>query len=141
MNENTIEMVQKSWAKVIPSVDAVGQIFYDNLFEMDPKLRSMFKGDVKAQSRKLMQMVSIAVSKLRSLDALVPVLQDLGVKHIEYGVQPAHYDTVAAALLKTLDAGLGDAFTPQLKAAWVDVYSLVAGTMIDAAEHSQTNVA
>ena len=141
MNENTVEMVQKSWAKVIPSVDAVGQIFYDTLFEMDPNLKSMFKGDIQAQSRKLMQMISIAVSKLRSLDALVPVLQDLGVKHIEYGVKPAHYDTVAAALLKTLEAGLGDAFTPELKAAWVDVYSLVAGTMIDAAEHSQTHAA
>jgi hemoglobin-like flavoprotein len=141
MNETTIELVQKSWAKVLPNVDAVGDLFYNNLFELDPELKKLFKGDIKAQGKKLMQMISVAVSKLRNLDTLVPALQELGARHVDYNVEAPHYDTVASALVKTLGEGLGDEFTDELKAAWVEVYGLIAKTMIDAADARRANAA
>lgn len=141
MNENTVAIVQQSWAKLVPSADEVGLTFYHKLFELDPKIRLLFRGDTHSQAKKLMHMLSMAISKLRNIETLIPILHELGTRHIEYGVEASHYDTVAAALLNTLEETLGDDFTFELKSAWVDVFSLVAGTMIEAAEYSQTNVA
>lgn len=141
MNDATIEQVQKSWTKVLPAVDATGRLFYNNLFEEDPKLKELFKGDVEAQSKKLMQMISLAVSKLRNIETLIPALQQLGQRHVDYGVEPAHYDSVARALLRTLQQGLGSQFTPELKNAWVEVYGLLAKVMIEASAQAKSSAA
>ena len=93
----------------------------------------MFKGDMTEQRRKLMQMLTAAVKGLDRLDRLVPVVEDLGRRHAGYGVADAHYDTVGAALLWTLEKGLGSAFTPEVKEAWATVYGLLATTMKNAA--------
>ena len=70
---------------------------------------------------------------VKNLDALIPVLQGLGKKHVEYKVEPSHYDTVGAALLGTLEAGLGEDFTPDVKEAWTSVYGTMSSVMIEAA--------
>ncbi|MCK7494468.1 MAG: globin domain-containing protein [Comamonadaceae bacterium] len=93
----------------------------------------MFRGDMVAQGRKLMQMIAAAVKGLDRLEGLMPVVQDLGRRHVEYGVRPQHYDTVGAALIDTLAAGLGPAFTPEVRKAWLAVYGVLATTMKDAA--------
>jgi methyl-accepting chemotaxis protein len=133
MDSTTIALVQQSWAKVEPIAPQAAELFYGNLFAADPTLQPLFKGDMKAQGVKLMQMIGMAVKKLTDLDALVPVLQNLGKRHAGYGVLPAHYDTVGGALLKTLEQGLGAAFTAEVKAAWVAVYGVMAQVMIAAA--------
>ena len=127
------ELVQATWRQVIPGVDATGQMFYDRLFEIDPELRPLFKGDIRQQARRLMATITFAVDGLDDLDLIVPAVRDLGVRHLKYGVTEAHYDTVGEALLWTLEQGLGDAFTPEVKNAWVAAYGLLAGTMKDAA--------
>lgn len=55
-------------------------------------------------------------------------------KHVGYGVAAAHYDVVGQALLDTLAMGLGDAFTDEVRAAWVAVYGVVSSTMQAGAE-------
>lgn len=132
MNPEIVRLVQQSWGQVLPIAPQAAALFYKNLFELDPALKSLFKGDMEAQGTRLMQMIDVAVSKLDKLDVLIPVLQGLGTRHVGYGVQPQHYDTVAAALLKTLEQGLGDAFTPQVRSAWEAVYSAMANVMIEA---------
>lgn len=133
MDQETKYLVQQSWRQVVPIADAAGQLFYKNLFEQDPSLQPMFKGDMQAQAQKLTTMITAAVSKLDDLDTLVPILQDLGKRHGGYGVLPQHYDTVGAALLKTLEQGLGDDFTPQTKQAWVSVYGVMSNVMVASA--------
>lgn len=133
MDSTTITLVQQSWAKVVPIAPQAAELFYNNLFTADPTLKPLFKGDMTEQGKKLMQMIGAAVNKLTDLDALVPVLQNLGKRHAGYGVLPAHYDTVGAALLKTLEQGLGSAFTSEVKAAWTAVYGVMAQVMIAAA--------
>ena len=133
MNHDTITNVQQSWALIKPIAPQAAQMFYTNLFALDPTLQPLFKGDMAAQGAKLMQMIGAAVGKLDDLGTLVPILQGLGRRHGGYGVMPAHYATVGAALLKTLAEGLGDAFTPVVKQAWTDVYGVIASTMIEAA--------
>ena len=129
-------LVQESFAAVVPIADDAAVLFYTRLFELDPSLQRMFRGDMTEQRRKLMQMLTAAVKGLDRLDQLVPVVEDLGRRHAGYGVADAHYDTVGAALLWTLEKGLGNAFTAEVKDAWVTVYGLLAGTMKNAAKES-----
>jgi hemoglobin-like flavoprotein len=133
MNEAQITLVQETWKKVLPIRDVAAQLFYGKLFELDPSLRGMFRGDMAEQGRKLMTMIGTAVAGLSRLDQLVPAVEQLGARHVGYGVQDAHYDTVAAALLDTLQKGLGEAFTAEVKDAWAAVYGVLAGTMKQAA--------
>ena len=131
--ETQIAIVQRTFASIAPIADDAAVLFYARLFELDPTLRSMFKGDMTEQRRKLMQMLSAAVKGLQRLDRLVPVVEDLGRRHAGYGVTDEHYATVGAALLWTLEMGLGRAFTPEVEEAWAAVYGLLASTMKGAA--------
>ncbi len=136
MDSNAISRVQESWREVLPIADVAGRLFYSNLFEADPALRPLFKGDLAQQAGKLMQMIDVAVSKLAEPAILLPVLQRLGMRHVEYGVLPAHYVTVGGALIKTLEQGLGETFTPEIKAAWIAVYDAMADVMVRASAAS-----
>lgn len=126
-------MVKDTWGKVVPISDKAAELFYGKLFEMDPNIKPLFKGDITEQGKKLMKTITFAVNSLDNLDQLVPVVQDLGRRHVGYGVKPAHYTTVAGALLWTLEQGLGAAFTPPVKEAWTLTYQTLAGVMMDAA--------
>ncbi len=121
--------MQGTWAKVVPIKEPAADLFYGKLFELDPALRPLFKGDTREQGRKLMTMITLAVKGLDDLPALVPAVKDLGRRHAGYGVTAAHYGRVATALLWTLEKGLGDAFTPPVKPAWTQTYTVLATTM------------
>ena len=127
-------LVQETFALIEPIAETAAELFYNRLFELDPSLRDLFSGDMKEQGRKRMSMLKLAVKGLDNLEKLVPVVQKLGRSHADYGVQAPHYATVAEALLWTLEQGLGEAFTPEVKVAWTNVYTLLAETMIAAAE-------
>ncbi|CAJ95742.1 Hemoglobin-like protein (Hmp) [Cupriavidus necator] len=133
MTPQEITLVQSSWQKVVPIKEKAAELFYGKLFEMDPSLRPLFKGDTVEQGRKLMAMINAVVTKLDQLDDIVPAVQELGRRHVAYGVKDEDYDTVAGALLWTLGAGLGDAFTDEVKGAWTSAYVILAGAMKDAA--------
>jgi hemoglobin-like flavoprotein len=128
-----IELVQNTFAIIAPIADDAAALFYRRLFEIDPSLQQMFRGDMADQRRKLMQMLTAAVKGLPRLDRLVPVVEDLGRRHAGYGVSDSHYDTVGAALIWTLEKGLGSAFTPEVQNAWTTVYGVLASTMKNAA--------
>jgi hemoglobin-like flavoprotein len=106
------------------------------LFEIDPSLRALFKGDMVEQGKRLMAMVAVAVNGLNHIEDLVPAVQDLGRRHAGYGVQEQHYATVGGALLEMLETALGNSFTPEVKAAWDSVYRVLSSTMIEAANNT-----
>lgn len=133
MTPEQIELVKQSWAQVVPISDKAAELFYGKLFELDPSVESLFSGGMEEQGRKLMKMIGTAVNALDRLDDVVPAVQELGVRHIAYGVKDEHYDTVGAALLWTLETGLGEAFTESTKEAWATVYGILAETMKSAA--------
>lgn len=134
------ELVQGTFASIATIADDAAVLFYQRLFELDPSLKPMFRGDMAEQRKKLMQMITAAVKGLDRLEQLVPVVQDLGRRHAGYGVRDSHYDTVGAALLWTLGAGLGRQFTPEVKEAWAAVYGLLSTTMRDAARDALVGV-
>jgi hemoglobin-like flavoprotein len=133
MTPQQITLVQTSWQKVVPIKEKAAELFYGKLFEMDPSLQPMFKGDIVEQGRKLTGMINTVVVKLDQLGDIVPAVQDLGKRHVAYGVKDEHYGVVAGALLWTLGAGLGDAFTDDVREAWTAAYTILAGAMKDAA--------
>jgi hemoglobin-like flavoprotein len=129
LSARDVALVQASFERVLPIADEAAALFYARLFELDPGLRALFRNDLAAQGRALMGMLRVAVAGLSRLDQIVPAVQALGRRHAAYGVTDAHYATVASALLWALERGLGDAFTPETRSAWVTVYTLLATAM------------
>lgn len=127
-------LVRDSWARIVPIRDTAAGLFYDRLFAVYPEVKPYFRGNMQEQGRKLMAMLNTAVGALDDLDSLTAALQQSGRAHADHGVQADDYDKVADAFLWTLGQGLGEAFTPEVRDAWVAVYSRVAGVMIEGAE-------
>ncbi len=136
MEQKTVYLVQESFKKVLPIADTAVEIFYDKLFLIDPNLKQLFPQNeqlMHAQRNKLRDMLASAVNGLNNLEALIPILQGLGRRHVDYNVEKSHYDTVGLALLQALEVGLGDEFTPEVKDAWAEVYGVMASVMTEAA--------
>lgn len=129
MTNHEKTLVQTSFDRVRPIADQAATLFYNRLFELAPEVRPLFHGDMTEQGRKLFQVIGYAVSSLDNPAVLLPAVKNLGSKHRTYGVQSYHYTVVGEALLWTLDKGLGDAFTPDVKTAWTTVYGLLSDTM------------
>jgi len=136
MRVDQIKLVQETFEKVRPISEVAAELFYNRLFELKPSFKSLFKGDMKTQGRMLMQMIDYAVTCLDKPDALVPTIQDLGKRHVGYGVKEEYYETVGEALLWTLEQGLGKDFTPDVKEAWAEAYKLLSDTMKSAASEA-----
>jgi hemoglobin-like flavoprotein len=133
MTPEQIAVVQESFQKVAAIADRAGEIFYHNLFALDPQVKGLFPSDMQAQGMKLMQMIGLAVHGLKSPETLIPAVQDLGRRHVTYGVEAKDYETVGKALILTLEQGLGADFTPQAKEAWMATYQFLSGIMKQAA--------
>jgi hemoglobin-like flavoprotein len=129
MDQGQQALVRASFAKVAPISAQAAALFYDRLFTLDPGLRPLFRGDMKRQGEMLMAVLATAVGNLHRLDQILPAVRDLGRRHAGYGVKDSDYDTVAAALLSTLEMALGEDFTPPVRNAWAACYQALAGEM------------
>jgi hemoglobin-like flavoprotein len=134
MTPAQVTLVKDSFAKVVPIAEQAAELFYGKLFELNPAYKELFTGDMKEQGKKLMTMIGTAVNSLDRLEEIVPAVQDLGRRHVDYGVKNEDYAVVGEALIWTLGQGLGDDFTDDAKAAWIEVYTVLADTMIKAAD-------
>ena len=128
-----VELIQDSFVHVVPISDVAARIFYDRLFELRPEFRRMFPSDMEMQRGKLMTTLAAVVQSLHDLPAIVPAVQDLGRRHVDYGVADEDYEPVGAALLYTLERGLGELWVAELAEAWGAAYTVLSNTMIAAA--------
>jgi len=134
VKQEEMQLVQSTWSKVVPIADTAASLFYERLFELDPELRPLFESsDMVSQRKKLMQALALVVNGLNNPDSVLPQVEELGRRHVDYGVEDRHYDTVGAALLWTLEQGLGEHWNPAARDAWTGAYGLVAGVMKTAA--------
>ncbi|MBI1201846.1 MAG: hemin receptor [Rhodopseudomonas sp.] len=133
MTPDQIAMVQESFKKVAPIASTAADLFYGRLFEIAPAVRPLFPDDLADQKKKLIAMLATAVNNLHQVETIIPAVEDLGRRHVAYGVTSGMYEPVGAALLWTLEQGLGDDFTPPVKAAWTETYVTLAGVMQKAA--------
>jgi hemoglobin-like flavoprotein len=130
MTPDQVQLVQQSFAKVAPISETAAVLFYDRLFEVAPQVRAMFPSDMTGQRKKLMATLAVVVGGLSNLESILPAASALATRHVAYGAKPEHYPVVGAALLWTLEKGLGDAWTPELAEAWSAAYGTLAGYMI-----------
>lgn len=142
MTPQQIADVKRTWAMVAPIADQAAILFYDRLFAIDPATKPLFRRtDMAAQRATLMGTLTLVVKGLDELDRLVPAVEALGRRHAGYGVIAEHYGSVGAALLWTLEQGLGAAFTPAVREAWTTAYGILAGVMQDAAAQAEAPAA
>jgi hemoglobin-like flavoprotein len=130
MTPADIELIQQSFARLVPISDKAAALFYDRLFEVAPEVKPLFRGDMTGQGRKLMATLALVVNGLNKLDAILPAASVLAKRHVGYGVKAVHYAAVGAALLWTFEKGLGPSWTPELAAAWTLAYATLSGFMI-----------
>lgn len=137
-----VALVKETWGMVIPIADTAASLFYARLFETNPQLAPMFKGvNLPEQRKKLVKAINMVVVSLERIEALVPIIRDMGRRHAGYGVKDQHYGQVGAALLWTLEAGLGDDWSDEAAMAWSLAYRLLANTMIAGAHEGARNAA
>jgi len=135
MTPRQVDLIRASWSAVEPIADTAATLFYDQLFELDPAIRRLFRRtDMAAQRKILMQTLTVVVKSLDKLETIVPAVQALGRRHAGYGVRSEHYESVGIALLWTLEQGLGEAFDDETREAWAAAYGTLASVMIAAAD-------
>ncbi len=132
LTDKDIGLVKETLALVLPIADAAAEMFYQHLFEVAPEVKPLFKGDMKKQGAMLMGSIKLAVDNINNPNVLLPAIQKLGERHAKYNVQEDHYTIVGQALLWTLEQGLADAFTSDVKNAWAATYTTLACEMIKA---------
>lgn len=133
MTPEQVAMVQDSFNNVLPIADTAADLFYDRLFTIAPDVRPLFPDDLKEQKKKLIGMLATAVTNLHQAEKIIPAVEQLGKRHVGYGVTAKHYEPVGTALLWTLEQGLGPDFTLPVKEAWTETYMTLAGVMKGAA--------
>jgi len=129
LTADDIARVRTSFARILPIKDAAADLFYQRLFMMAPQVRPLFPEDMTEQKHKLLAMLATAVGALDDLDALIPRVKALGARHAAYAATAGHYEVVGQAFLWTLARGLGESFTPDVRAAWTKTYNVLAATM------------
>jgi hemoglobin-like flavoprotein len=133
MTPYQIALVQTSFERVSPHADRMADLFYDRLFTVTPDIRALFPQDLGEQKRKLMAMLGTTITNLHQIYSVMPAVRELGKRHVGYGVTTSHYALVGGALLWTIEKELGPDFTPEVRAAWTEVYTSLAGAMNGAA--------
>ncbi len=133
MTPDQVKLVQQSFSKVAPISDQAATLFYNRLFEIAPQVKSMFPSDLTEQRKKLMATLAVVVNGLSDLPAILPAASALAKRHVGYGAKPEHYPVVGAALLWTLEKGLGADWTPDVASAWTTAYGTLSGFMISEA--------
>lgn len=134
MDAQSIELVRASFPKVAAIAPQAARLFYGRLFDLDPSVERLFNPSrMKSQGTKLMTALAFVVAHLDRPGKLLPVASDMALRHVGYGVRREHYIPVGEALLWTLEQGLGEAFTPELRAAWAEAYVMLASVMTEAA--------
>jgi nitric oxide dioxygenase len=130
MTPEQIKLVQQSFAKVAPISDQAAVLFYDRLFEIAPSVKGLFPTDMSEQRRKLMATLAVVVNGLSNIEMILPAASSLATRHVAYGARPEHYPVVGAALLWTLEQGLGADWTADVAEAWTAAYTTLSGFMI-----------
>ena len=132
LNDRQIDLVQDSFAAVVPITDSTAAEFYRRLFELAPDTKPLFHNDMTQQGRKLFLTLATVVDALDRLDTIVPVARELAIRHVTYGAKERHYAAVGSALIETLRVGLGPAFDRATEAAWLAAYTILSDTMLAA---------
>jgi len=134
-----LQLLRDTYSLIEPRAGFAGLVFYRNLFNLDPSLRTLFKTSIELQARKLMEALSYTIATFENADTLVPVLEAMGRRHVAYGVRGEHYESVIQALLQTFAEMLGREFSTEARETWEEALSFIAKVMKHGAAKSAFN--
>jgi hemoglobin-like flavoprotein len=126
--------LKRSFASAMQDPDRFGREFYARLFALAPAVRSLFPADLTHQRDKLVRALAMLVRGVEAPESLVEPLQQLGARHVAYGVHAPHYVVVGEALIDTLDLLSTPRMDAATRTAWTRLYGWVAATMLSGAE-------
>ncbi len=129
MTPEQVHLIRKSFAELSRHEHIAALVFYRRLFEIDPNLQRLFKGDIEEQSKKLLEMLAVLIAMLERPLGLELELKAMGLRHAGYGVKDEHYAMVGRALLDMLAETLDRGFTPEVREAWTALYGAVEAVM------------
>jgi hemoglobin-like flavoprotein len=132
-----LEALETSFDLVAPRGNELMDEFYARLFAAAPGVRVLFPRDMQTQKTMLLSALVLLRKSLRDLDAIVPTLRTLGARHVAYGARPEHYPVVGSALIESMAAIAGPAWTPAFEDAWGAAFEIVAGTMLGGAAEAE----
>ena len=130
MTDWKILAIKNSWSYLLLNSEEAGAVFYEKLFALDPTLKPLFKHAIPEQSKKLVDMLTVMVGNLQSMDNIADDMNQLAARHVHYGAQPEHYVAVGEALLHTLETQLDDRWNPDLLQAWQELYAIWSKAML-----------
>lgn len=133
LSRDDIDLIRESYMQLSADLQRAGDVFYDKLFEIAPETRQLFLQDMTAQAAKLMSTLGLVVSQLQNAEELEPVVRDLALRHLAYGVEAHHYDLVRDALVGMLKTLLSSQMDERVFEAWGRAYDRLASVMLKAA--------
>jgi len=133
MTPEQIDLVRKSFDALWPFRQKLAAQFYGRFFELAPDARRLFTSDLDKQQLKLMDAIAAIVGALDQREMFQSIISHTGRKHAEFGVREEDFVAFGDALLWGLQQQLGQAFTPELRQAWVVLYDAVQSEMMRAA--------
>jgi hemoglobin-like flavoprotein len=134
MTPEQIDLIQRSFDAIWPVRRNLADLFYDRFFELAPDAKRLFPGDMERQHLKLMDMIAAIVGALDKRELFHSLISHTGRQHAQFGVNSSHFVAFGTALIWGLEQQFGDAFTPELKEAWVKLYDAVQSEMVRAAK-------
>lgn len=135
--DRKLRLLRHTYSLIEPRSGLAGLVFYRNLFTLAPSLRALFQTSIELQGRKLMEALGYTIATFENPDALLPVLEALGRRHVTYGVRREHYDLVIRAMLQTLAEMLGAEFSTEVHEAWEEALSFISKIMKRGANERQ----
>jgi hemoglobin-like flavoprotein len=129
-----IDLLEESFALVVPRAQELADTFYERLFADYPDIKPLFRHtNLREQKRMLLASLVLIVNNLRKPDVLTPILEELGMRHVNYGVRDEHYPAVGRTLLKSLETVAGHAWNASLEAAWSEAFEEISRRMLHGA--------
>lgn len=149
LSDRSTATVRATLPAVGAAIGDIAGLFYEKLFEAHPELlRDLFNRGNQASGD---QRTALAGSIAAFATALVEhpgtrpdvMLDRIAHKHASLGVTPEQYEVVHTHLFAAIIDVLGDAVTPEVAAAWDEVYWLMANALIamEARLYAQQGVA
>jgi len=123
LSQQQKRLIRDSFARIEPASDLVARLFYMKSVDLDPSVRGLFKSPSRAQRRKFMAAMKVAVISLDRLQSLKPVLKLLGTRHRQEGIEQRHYATFRHAWVWTMQQSLEARFPREATEAWTALFT------------------
>ena len=129
-SKRDVIIVDDFWNLILPMKEKITDSFYSKLFTLDDSIKPMFKIDLGVQGLKLTDTLTFIIKHMGNIEDTIPIVKELGVKHLDYGTKPYHYELVLEALIFSFEKHLEEKFTTDMRLCWIKLYKFLSELMM-----------